>query len=357
MEVMDFSPGSRTHEFFVPGRLCLFGEHSDWAGEYRSSCPEVKPGMCLIAGTDQGLYGRAELHKGAFELRQVGPAGEPGHCNSYPVVPGILKTVAKTGHFDCYAAGTAALVAEEFQVKGLRLDIYRRTLPLKKGLSSSAAVCVLTARAFNTLYNLGLTIEQEMDLAYRGEILAGSECGRMDQACAFGKGRPLLLTFDGNTVDYSVLAPGGEFILLIVDLMGTKDTRRILHDLNAAFIRGDPALRDALGAENRRILQAACDAVKAGDSKALGALMTEAQVLFDTQVAPVCPDELASPGLHRVLSHPAVREHAWGGKGVGSQGDGAAQVICRGEDQCRRLAAVLEGELGVSCMKLVIPPA
>lgn len=23
-------------DLFVPGRLCLFGEHSDWAGKYRS---------------------------------------------------------------------------------------------------------------------------------------------------------------------------------------------------------------------------------------------------------------------------------------------------------------------------------
>ena len=23
-------------EIFVPGRLCMFGEHSDWAGKYRS---------------------------------------------------------------------------------------------------------------------------------------------------------------------------------------------------------------------------------------------------------------------------------------------------------------------------------
>ena len=24
------------NEIFVPGRLCLFGEHSDWAGKYRT---------------------------------------------------------------------------------------------------------------------------------------------------------------------------------------------------------------------------------------------------------------------------------------------------------------------------------
>ena len=35
---------------------------------------------------------------------------------------------------------------------GLVLNNYKTTLPIKKGLSSSAAVCVLTARAFNRLY-------------------------------------------------------------------------------------------------------------------------------------------------------------------------------------------------------------
>jgi hypothetical protein len=26
--------GPTVHEIFVPGRLCLFGEHSDWAGSH-----------------------------------------------------------------------------------------------------------------------------------------------------------------------------------------------------------------------------------------------------------------------------------------------------------------------------------
>lgn len=41
---------------FVPGRLCLFGEHSDWAGEYRRINPKIEKGYTLIVGTNQGIY-------------------------------------------------------------------------------------------------------------------------------------------------------------------------------------------------------------------------------------------------------------------------------------------------------------
>ncbi len=47
-------------ELFVPGRLCLMGEHSDWAGGYRRTHPALAPGHCLVAGTDQGIRVRAE---------------------------------------------------------------------------------------------------------------------------------------------------------------------------------------------------------------------------------------------------------------------------------------------------------
>ena len=40
---------------FVPGRLCLFGEHSDWAAEYG-----LHQGFCLVVGTDQGLSATAK---------------------------------------------------------------------------------------------------------------------------------------------------------------------------------------------------------------------------------------------------------------------------------------------------------
>lgn len=46
-------------ELFVPGRLCLVGEHSDWAGAHRASNGGIRPGRTLVAGTQQGLHARA----------------------------------------------------------------------------------------------------------------------------------------------------------------------------------------------------------------------------------------------------------------------------------------------------------
>ena len=44
---------------FVPGRLCLFGEHSDWAGKYRSMNAAIAPGVAIVTGINQGIYASA----------------------------------------------------------------------------------------------------------------------------------------------------------------------------------------------------------------------------------------------------------------------------------------------------------
>ena len=107
-------------------------------------------------------------------------------------------------------------------------------LPIKKGLSSSAAICVLTARAFNRVYDLKLTVRGEMELAYQGEITTPSRCGRMDQGCAFGN-RPVLMTFDGDRLETKELQVKSDFHLVIVDLQAQKDTMEILNRLNRCY--------------------------------------------------------------------------------------------------------------------------
>lgn len=285
-------------------------------------------------------------------LHQEDPWGRRT-SNAWPADPEILRKVAGTGSFDSYSAGTAAVLLERFPGLGLELDVHERTLPLRKGLSSSAAICVLTARAFDRVHGLGLSIRDEMELAYRGELLTGSSCGRMDQACAYGR-VPVLLSFDGDRMDLEEVPPGAALHYLVADLGREKDTRRILADLNSAFAAGDPGLRRALGRENRRILQAASGCLREGDAPALGALMTEAQEIFDRLVAPCCPSELAAPALHSALTHPAALELAYGGKGVGSQGDGAVQFLCRGGDERRELAEMLSATRGARCLDLTI---
>ena len=43
-------------ELFVPGRLCLFGEHSDWAGKYRTMNADIIAGTAIVSGIEQGIY-------------------------------------------------------------------------------------------------------------------------------------------------------------------------------------------------------------------------------------------------------------------------------------------------------------
>jgi len=45
-------------DIFVSGRLCLFGEHSDWAGEYRQVNLQIEPGSAIAVGLNQGIYAR-----------------------------------------------------------------------------------------------------------------------------------------------------------------------------------------------------------------------------------------------------------------------------------------------------------
>lgn len=56
-------------KIFVPGRLCLFGEHSDWAGGYRRMNPQLKAGCTLLVGTNQGIYAEVKPHPDSLVLR------------------------------------------------------------------------------------------------------------------------------------------------------------------------------------------------------------------------------------------------------------------------------------------------
>ena len=78
---------------------------------------------------------------------QVGPW-------SCPMNGPALLAAAREGGFWSYVAGVAYTVSTQFDVGGIHIDNYSTTLPMGKGLSSSAAVCVLVARAFSKLYEL-----------------------------------------------------------------------------------------------------------------------------------------------------------------------------------------------------------
>jgi UTP-glucose-1-phosphate uridylyltransferase len=216
---------------------------------------------------------------------------------------------------------------------------------------------VLAARAFNRTYDLKMTTRGEMELAYLGEITTPSRCGRMDQGCAFGN-RPILMTYDGDHLEVDELQVPDDLHFVIVDLHAQKDTMEILARLNRAYpfaeTEIEKGVQELLGPINKRIVHQAIEALQAGDAERIGALMGEAQTFFDRYALPACPEELTAPVLHRVLSYEPLKPHIWGGKGVGSQGDGTAQFIARSEADQQAVIEIIERDLEMDCLPLTL---
>ena len=344
-------------KLFVPGRLCLFGEHTDWAGHYRTMNADILPGASIVTGIEQGIYAEVEkssifeMHSDATELADV------WRDFSCRMNDAELKRVAKSGTFFSYCAGVASYMLEWYKVGGVRIRITDMTLPMKSGLSSSAAICVLVARAFNLLYNLNLNTLGEMNIAYVGELRTSSRCGRLDQACAFGV-KPNLMTFDGDEIEVKALNVKKTLYWVFADLCAEKDTIKILSDLNKAYpfatTDEEKNLHKALGEWNHDIVDKAIQYMASGDAESLGKLMTDAEAMFDKYVAPMS-SALWAPKLHQILQDPAIQPWIWGGKGVGSHGDGSVQFLARSAEDQQRLQDYLNAQ-GLKAYSLTLKP-
>jgi len=342
---------------FVPGRICLFGEHTDWAGSYRRINAELEKGFTIIAGTNHGIYADVKPHPTRFIVNSVDNDGMPNKALDIPMDTDELLRVAEEGGYYSYAAGVAYQVATHYKVRGIEINNYKTDLPIKKGLSSSAAICVLVARAFNRVYDLKMTTRGEMEFSYLGEITTPSRCGRMDQGCAYGN-KPVMMIFDGDMTHVKELSVKEDIHLVIVDLHASKDTREILNQLNHCYPFADTEIQrevqDYLGPVSKELTHEAIKALESGDAKVLGALMTKAQSEFDKHLTPACPSQFTAPVLHKVLAYEPLKQYVYGGKGVGSQGDGSAQFVAKDAKSQQKAIEIIEKDLKLTCLTLTI---
>lgn len=164
--------------------------------------------MTIVCTTNEGLYAKCsaiscidQSSDNGLLIIKFEHLDRSGNKQSFMsnLVHEILVDQAHKGGFFSYIAGTAAAIISDDKcfnkieklkidksIHGVYIDNYLTTLPMKKGLSSSAAICTLVVQSFNSIYSLELSIEEIMDLSYRGEMLTPSKCGRMDQCVAIG---------------------------------------------------------------------------------------------------------------------------------------------------------------------------
>lgn len=320
-----------------PGRLCLLGEHCDWAAGaslvlpmpmgIRATCEEGEPGLEVEAALeDEWLRARFP------SAGEVNPDGGP------------LRFVA---------AALACLVEHGLAPTGARLHL-DSDLPAGRGFSSSAAVVLASLDALARLAGHALQPEALARLAYETEhTLLGVPCGLLDpMACAFAQ--PLYLRWHRQAqgapaMSLRPIQAGGPLHLVAACFPKPRDTRAILSCLRDA-VDGD--LRDAIAAERVRAAHTAialfADSATAGarclisgDDRALGALMDACQAAYDEELADAFP-ALAAPGLRSVCLE--LRRHgALGAKFSGAGGDGSVIALMDGPDTAKAAVDLLVG--------------
>lgn len=108
-------------ELFVPGRVCLFGEHTgnvnwegrqvidalevsfaDWAGSFRRFNSKLQPGRTIVVGTNAGLFARIRPHPDSLVLYSTDNDGvRKGPFTIAMNAKALLEVAAEGGFWSC----------------------------------------------------------------------------------------------------------------------------------------------------------------------------------------------------------------------------------------------------------------
>lgn len=302
-------------EASAPGRVCVLGEHCDWAGV----------GACVVAPLPRRVTVRAAVAEAGLRARSAfgrslfSPDGRAvkGDPNRY------ISAVARVIIDDGVPVPPARVAVES-------------DLPPGRGFSSSAAVCVATAGALAQLAGLDPEPERLADWATRAERdRLGVNIGRMDPlACAWGA--PLFIRWGPPEQVERLDAP--ELHLLAAAFPESRPTKRILGALGAAWAAGDPQVRAAIQAWGEAAV-AGASAIRLSRIEVLGALMNQAQATYEGLRLP----ELAAPGLVRACAE--LRGlGALGAKFSGAGGEGSLVALFADAEGLARGRAHLDAQ-------------
>lgn len=331
-------------KLFVPGRLCLIGEHSDWSSTYKNKNNDIILGKAISTSLDIGIFAYASISD-KYIINYL----DDKKINTSDVSLGLHDNFFK------YIFSVISILDDKYNVSGINLNIYKVTLPMKKGLASSAAICLLTVRAFNILYKLNLSREEEIEISFVAEKNIGSKCGILDQVSVSSIGTKLI-NFNSKTTSNNIVV-SKDVHMVIVDLMSRKDTIKILSDLNMCYPfpknKKEEAVHNFLGKQNEEFVLKAKKCLEKGDVKGFGRVYTSYQKSFDKALRP-CSSELEAPILHKILSDSYIKELIYGGKGCGSGGDGSAQFVCKDLETSLALCEYLNKQYNMDTYKTII---
>ncbi|MFR9790750.1 galactokinase [Streptomyces sp. MB22_4] len=317
----------------APGRVNLIGEHTDYNDGFVMPFALPHQAVAAVSRRDDGLLRlhSADMEGGVVELRLDALA--PGTDSAWTAYPaGVVWALREAGH---------AITGADVHLAS--------TVPTGAGLSSSAALEVVIALAFDDLYDLGLARWQLARLCQRAEnVYVGAPTGIMDQtasACC-APGHALFLDtrdLSQQQIPFDLAAEG--LRLLVVDtqvkhahsggeygkrragcekgaaLLGVDALRDIAYaDLDAALARlGDEEeirrLVRHVVTEDERVERTVA-LLRAGDPRAIGPILTEGHASLRDDFRISCPElDLV---VDTALAHGALGSRMTGGGFGGS---------------------------------------
>ncbi len=316
----------------APGRVNLIGEHTDYNGGFMlpTTLP-LETSVELRPRPDRTVSARSlDLHPDSLAEYQLGSETRQHSWVDY--VQGV----------------TWAMRDRARGITGFDL-VVASTVPIGKGLSSSASLEVAVARALNTAFEIGLTDLEIAMLCHRAETgFVGAPVGVMDQmVCSLGD-RAHALFLDAATLqaDKIPLPPNVELGVVDSGLAhshagGDYRTRRreceeaaaqlqvrwlravTTHDLPRIERLPAPLDRRArhVVTENARVL-AAVDALRNGDLTALGRLFLESHASMRDDF------EISTPEIDRLVEIAAGDADVFGARMTGGGFGGAVVILC-----------------------------
>ena len=88
------------HDVFTPGRLCILGEHTDWAGQHRLKNPSVSVGATIVCSTNEGLYAKCSYYKqGKIKFDSISFLKEQNSFEYDLVIDELILLAQKGGFF------------------------------------------------------------------------------------------------------------------------------------------------------------------------------------------------------------------------------------------------------------------
>jgi galactokinase len=190
-------------KYFAPGRVNLIGEHLDYNGGLVMPCA-IHLGIC--ATVFEHTLGEIKLTSAA-------------HANEFNLPINALPEFQPENEWSNYPLG----ILKHFQNEGLTLPSiaisFESNLPEGSGLSSSAAIEVLTAYIIQDILHINIDRKHLAQVCQKVENeFIGVKCGIMDQfAVANGKKEHAIL-LDCNTLNYEhVPFELDDFSLLILN--------------------------------------------------------------------------------------------------------------------------------------------